>query len=282
MRQPEAQVAVGVVQRRRIRPAPPTLPRLVDVWLPPNFDADSTARYPVLYMHDGQNLFDPALAFISGEHWGVAEAAVRLAAAGHIRLPIIVGVWNSPQRTRDYMPQKPLETPQAQAIAAQFAADAGGPPISDAYLRYLVDKVKPAVDAAYPTLPDRANTFIMGSSMGGLISLYALTEYPHIFGGAGCISTHWLIGESFLVDWLAKALPPPGRHKLYFDFGTGKLDADYEPFQQRMDAHLRTAGFTPNRDWMSLTFEGADHNEKAWRQRVGIPLEFLLGTESGK
>ena len=116
----------------------------------------------------------------------------------------------------------------------------------------------------------------MGSSMGGLISLYAISQYPDVFHGAGCLSTHWSAGLGELVNEMAKRLPDPKSHKLYFDYGTCGLDAQYEPFQLQMDGHLRKAGYTES-NWMTCKFEGADHNEAAWRARVELPLEFLVG-----
>jgi predicted alpha/beta superfamily hydrolase len=116
----------------------------------------------------------------------------------------------------------------------------------------------------------------MGSSMGGLISLYAISEYPTVIGGAACISTHWPIGGTELVDEMARGLPDPSTHRLYFDFGTETLDSDYEAYQRRMDEHLRKAGYIENRNWSTRKFEGADHSEWSWRARVHIPLEFLL------
>ena len=97
-----------------------------------------------------------------------------------------------------------------------------------------------------------------------------------MFGGAGCVSTHWPAGENMLVDYMGSHLPQPGAHKLYFDYGTATLDELYEPFQQRMDAHLQAAGYTQGKDWITRKFEGAEHNEAAWRVRVEIPLRFLL------
>lgn len=104
-----------------------------------------------------------------------------------------------------------------------------------------------------------------------------MIEYPDIFGGAGCLSTHWPIGEEALVDALGAGLAPAGRHRLYFDYGTETLDADYEPWQRRMDGWLRTAGYREGQDWSTRKFEGAEHSERAWRERVHIPLAFLLG-----
>jgi predicted alpha/beta superfamily hydrolase len=157
-----------------------------------------------------------------------------------------------------------------------FMARAGGDPVSDAYLTFLVEEVKPFIDTNFRTQANRQNTIIMGSSMGGLISLYAISQYPDIFYGAGCLSINWPAGEFELVNEMAKWLPDPASHKLYFDYGTEGLDALYEPYQLQMDQHLRDAGYTENENWVTHKFEGAAHNETAWRARVGIPLSFLL------
>lgn len=249
-------------------------PRLVDVWTPP--DLPQGARLPVIYMHDGQNLFEPGYSG-SGEPWDIPAAMLRVMRERDLPGAIVVGVWCSEQRWRDYAPQAPMlalrGTPEWEAAIRR----AGGTPQSDAYLRYLVGQLKPAIDARHPTLPGREHTFIMGSSMGGLISLYAVEQYPEVFGGAACVSTHWPAGGNGLVDAMGAALPPAGRHRLYFDYGTKTLDAGYEPFQLRMDAHLRAAGYTEGHDWITRKFPGAEHSERSWRERAHIPLAFLLG-----
>jgi predicted alpha/beta superfamily hydrolase len=113
--------------------------------------------------------------------------------------------------------------------------------------------------------------------MGALISLYALTEYPDVFGGAGCVSIHWPLGDGLMVDYLARKLPPAGSHRLYFDYGTATLDAGYEPYQRRVDALLGAARWRQGTDFLTVRAEGAPHNERAWRARVAVPLAFLLG-----
>lgn len=249
--------------------------RNVDVWFPSGYESQSDVRYPVLYMHDGQNLFDNPASF-GRESWRVDLAMTRLIEEGRIRAAIVVGIWNSPVRWRDYLPQKPYETPALHKHHPAFLERAGGPPTSDAYLKFLVEELKPFIDKTYRTRPERQNTFVMGSSMGGLISLYAISQYPQVFGGAGCVSTHWSAGREELVDEMARHLPDPSDHKLYFDFGTETLDSEYEPYQRRMDQHLRRAGYRKNENWVTLKFEGAEHSERSWRERVHIPLEFLL------
>lgn len=251
------------------------LPRHVDIWRPPGYEAAPEVRYPVIYMQDGQNLFDPASSYI-GVDWGMDEAMTRLIHKHQFPGAIIVGIWNSPRRLQEYMPHQPLIAPQGRKLLTRFMQEAGGAPLSEFYLRFLTTELKPFVDSTYRTLSDQPHTFVMGSSMGGLISLYALIEYPDIFGGAGCLSTHWPIGQDPMVDYFGAALPKAGRHILYFDYGTETLDADYEPYQQRMDALLQAAGYTAGQDWLTRKFDGAEHSERAWRERVHIPLSFLL------
>lgn len=183
-------------------------PRHVDVWCPPLATAATAVRYPVIYMHDGQNLFDPTTSLTTGVAWGVDAALARLIATGVTAGAIIVGIWNTPLRVREYMPAQPLATAEATPARQQFETQLGGLPLSDNYLRFLVHELKPFIDTTYHTLPGPAHTFVMGSSMGGLISLYALAQYPAVFGAAGCVSTHWPIRQARLVDYLARPCPP--------------------------------------------------------------------------
>lgn len=266
----------GQVQRLANFPSSYITPRHVDIWLPPGYTEQAEVRYPVLYMHDGQNLFDPALSYI-GVDWGMNEAVLRWMERTGRPGAIVVGVWNTPKRVQEYMPQRPLAAPGAELALKLFVKRTGGMPCSDAYLRFLVAELKPFVDAHYRTLPDRTHTCVMGSSMGGLISLYALCEYPQVYGGAGCISTHWPIGGKRLVNAMGAALPRAEQHRLYFDFGTLTVDKTYEPFQQWMDRWGQAAGYRQGVDWLMRKFEGAEHSERAWRARVDLPVGFLLG-----
>ena len=261
--------------------------RNVTIWLPPGYD-EGIDRHPVLYMHDGQNLFDPAKANF-GE-WGIDEHLTRLVANGQVRAPIIVGVWNTPLRLREYVPAD-LITALPAEIRDTLLTMYGGEPLSDGYLRFLVEELKPAIDRDYRTLAGRDDTMISGSSMGGLISLYAMMKHPDVFGAAACLSTHWplrleRLDEAALAQWretvvqtwtrvVADGLPDPATHRLYFDRGDETLDQFYAFFQSRIDDTVRAAGWGPDR-FQTLVFPGAEHNEKSWNSRLDVPLTFLL------
>ena len=263
----------GKLQRYENVPSRYVLPRHVDVWCPPGYP--DGAPYPVMYMQDGQNLFDDAVAY-GGISWGIDLAMAELIQAETTRGAVVVGIWNSEIRWREYMPQKVYESPEFEKHRSEFLEATGGEPVSDFYLRFLVEEVKPFIDAHYNILHGPANTFVMGSSMGGLISLYAVSEHPGVFGGAACLSTHWPAGGDALVSQLGRSLPDPATHRIYFDFGTQTLDADYEPYQRKMDRALRRAGYIEGKNCMTRKFEGAEHSERSWRERVRIPLSFLL------
>ena len=148
-------------------------PRNVDILLPPGYAQDSEQRYPVLYMHDGQNLFEPDLSFKEVD-WGVAPAVKRLMAAENFTPPIVVGIWNTANRLGEYMPEKPMGDPAVLARVIRFIRRIPGGVqfdlCGDAYLAFIVDELKPWVDAEFRTLENSRNTHIAGSSMGGLIS----------------------------------------------------------------------------------------------------------------
>jgi len=262
-------------------------PRNVTIWLPPGYETGS-GRHPVLYMHDGQNLFDPTRANF-GE-WGVDEHLVRLIETGQVRAPIVVGVWNTPLRLREYVPAELIAALPAE-VRDSLLNMYGGEPLSDGYLRFLVEELKPRIDTEYRTLPGRDDTATMGSSMGGLISLYAMMKHPDVFGAAGCLSTHWplrlerLEGDQ-LSQWrevvvgawgdvIRRGLPDPATHRLYMDRGDETLDQFYAFFQSRIDGVIREAGWGPDR-FRTLVFPTAEHNEKSWNSRLDVPLTFLL------
>ncbi|MFZ4632959.1 MAG: alpha/beta hydrolase [Saprospiraceae bacterium] len=256
--------------------------RRVDVWLPKGYRRENASTYAVLYMHDGQNLFDTTFSY-GGHEWHIDEVAARMLAADSLRPFIVVGVWNSPKRFREFAPEKPFaRTPEA--FQQQLGNERGRELYSDAYLRFLVSELKPFVDAQFGCSKRKEDTFIMGSSMGGLISLYAVLEYPAVFGGAACVSTHWPLSlqkndhafSDVMGAYMQEKLPAAGNPKLYFDYGTTTLDSLYEPHQLHIDSVLRGMDY-PAARWKSLKFEGAAHKEASWAERVDIPLYFLLG-----
>jgi predicted alpha/beta superfamily hydrolase len=261
-------------------------PRHVDVWLPEGYDSASSDRYPVIYMHDGQFNFHQSSSPFAGMDmfWDVDKAITRLVLNNEIRPAIVVSVWMSHwlkgARGAEYMPQKPVTDEVWQLMKKEgnnFSVEEGGDEISsDNYLKFIVTELKPFIDETYPTQSDRNNTFLVGSSMGGLISAYAISEYPEIFGAAACMSSHWPIGGGVVVAWLNDHWPPADTHRVYFDYGTETMDAAYEPYQQQMDEVMRKHGYTPGKDWITRRFDGADHSPRAWRERLHIPLKFLL------
>lgn len=284
-----AQVPSGRVVVIENFPSRHVEPRRIHIWLPADYDHQPKARFPVLYMHDGQNIFDGRRAAY-GQEWGIDEAVTRLAARGDMRATIVVGVENSPSRYDEYFPQKlyAMLPPEWQS-QVRDTSDAPGEPFSDRYLKFLVEEVKPRIDREYRTLTGPKDTSIMGSSMGALISIYALGEYPHVFGQAAGISAHLplampdapLVADArapaqivaVFEKWLAASRVDPKRNRLYIDRGSINLDRHYarffEPFVDMMARRGWGAAFE------ARGFTGTDHNEVAWRERVDIPLTFL-------
>ena len=260
-------------------------PRDVCVWVPDGYSPKN--RYDVLYMHDGQMLFDANTTW-NKQEWKVDEVAGSLIAEGKIRNCIVVAVSNIPEtRYGDFLPQKTLEyLPEGTDLPKDIKYNA------DNYLRFLVEEVKPFVDKNYSTNKSKDHTFVMGSSMGGLISLYALCEYPDVFGGAGCVSTHvpmvlsktlpnpqadvW--AEAFR-KYLAEKLPKANSRKIYMDRGDKTLDRFYPKYQDALDSLMENEGWNTSA-WISKVFPGAAHTETDWAERLRYPLQFLLGKES--
>ncbi|MFW5714009.1 MAG: alpha/beta hydrolase [Brevefilum sp.] len=259
---------------------PGLLPRDFWVWTPPEYEKQPKADFPVIYMHDGQNLFFPEKSY-THITWGVAEVITRLSNWGFIQPAIVVGIDNTKNRMGDYLPSRPFKTPEGQAYINKLHEQSVEELkmfdfVADKYLKLIVKEIKPLVDRTYRTRPEQKNTFILGSSMGGLISLYALVEYPEIFGGAGCFSTHWPILAQFTTPYLRKYLPVAGSHKLYFDYGTGADDAQYAPYQKEVDQVMQAKGYTQGVDWITRIAPGAIHHEQAWRSRIHLALRFFL------
>jgi glycosidase/predicted alpha/beta superfamily hydrolase len=260
--------------------------RHVDVWLPRGY-AESDRDYRVLYFHDGQNLFNPEWVYYTQTDWDIDTTLQRLIDEGTAADTIVVGIWSTNDRISDYMPWD-MYRAAPEEYRERISRYMGREPESREYLRFIVDELKPFIDANYRTKPGRESTFLMGSSMGALISLYGIIEHPEVFGGAAAVSTHWPSsmmldnpeGNEAVLAWLRDSLPPPGDHRIYFDFGTAELDSDYEPHQRAVDEVMRELGYVEGPLWSTRKFEGAGHNEGAWQERAHIPLIFLLGNDN--
>ena len=262
--------------------------RNVEVWLPDGYSPKK--KYAVLYMHDGQMLFDASTTW-NKQSWNADEVASKLLKEAKVKDFIIVGIWNSAKfRHQNYFPQKPFETlstEQKDFVTKQLQSSGRITgvfnPNSDNYLKFLVKELKPFIDSKYSVYKDKDHTFIAGSSMGGLISMYAICECPTVFGGAACMSTHWTgvfvtennpVPDAFL-KYLSSHLPNQKTHKIYFGYGDKTLDAMYHPYQQKADSIMKSRGYN-EKSWLTKFFPGDNHSENAWHKRLNIPLEFLL------
>ena len=257
-------------------------PRNVDIWLPPNYD-ESLKRYPVLYMHDGQMIFDPTYCW-NGESWEVDSIATQLIINDLIEPIIIVGIWSTDKRYEEYCPHEPITSnPQTKNRIQEIIKDEI---LSDQYLDIIVSQLKPFIDKTFRTKPEAQHTAILGSSMGGLVSLYALCKFPNVFSKAGCMSTHWPgpnkelaeITSRAFISYYSKNLPPTvSEHKIYFDYGTETLDSLYAPYQLLMDEEMKKNNYKRNKNWLTNRYEGHGHSEIYWRKRLADPLVFLFG-----
>jgi len=242
-------------------------------------------------MQDGQMLFDSALTW-NKQEWGVDETLTMLMEGKEIKDCIVVGIWNGGRsRHAEYFPQKPFESlskSQQEVVYNAYRSNGqsiffGIPIMSDHYLAFLTQELKPFIDKTYSTETDRNSTFIAGSSMGALISLYAICEYPAVFGGAACLSTHWPglftmennpVPAAFF-SYLEQSLPSSKNHRLYFDHGTETLDSMYASLQKSVDQIMEKRGYK-SKQWISRSWPGQDHSERSWRSRFSVPARFLL------
>lgn len=263
--------------------------RRVDIWLPKEYEADKNQRFPVLYMQDGQNVLSDETA-MDYTSWNAGNTAMDLAAQKEIKPVIIVAIWNTSDRYLEYFPEKASEYLTDDEVKemmeiAKTGGSSKGVFMGNDYLKFLVGELKVYVDKTYRTLTDAQNTAICGSSMGGLISMYATFEYPEVFGSAACLSTHWpvLFDENntnpseAIRKYMELHMPLSKNHRFYFDHGTGGLDAMYGSHQEQVDQLMLRSGYLKDGNYITRVFEGAEHNEKSWRQRFDEVLLFLYG-----
>lgn len=259
----------------------------VTVWLPPGYDKEPKRRYPVLYMHDGQNVFFPKRSNFN-KVWAADKAALKLINSRKVAPFMIVAVDHpGPSRFLRYFPTRVASAQLRQGTEGFAKGKLGG----DEYLSFLGDTLKPVIDARYRTRPQPRYTAVAGSSMGGLISLYALTERADIFGRAAAISTHSplidppllekqpMMAAGIKADWtryLSTRLGAPQGRKLWMDHGTETLDAYYAPYQAVLDNGVANAGWKRGKDFESRVFKGTAHEENAWAARLPEVLGWLL------
>jgi enterochelin esterase-like enzyme len=233
--------------------------RDVLVWLPPGYGAASD-RHPVLYMHDGQNLFEPDTAFQKGEHWRLGETAATLIEDGSIEPLIIVGIYNTgDHRTEEYTPTRDAKLGGGHA---------------DDYGRMIVEELKPFIDRTYRTRPQPQHTGLGGSSLGGLVTLCLGFTHPGVFGRLAALSPSVWWNRRAILKTVRQARAKP-KLRVWVDMGTaeGKRGLDDA---RMLKAALVGLGFVEGVDLHYAEFEGATHSEQAWAERVGPMLTWLF------
>lgn len=240
-------------------------PRDIMVYLPPGYENDVSRRYPVLYMHDGQNLFDPRTAFLKGEHWRVGETAGGMILAGLIVPLIVVGIDHAGERRIDeYTPTRDEER------------DRGGQ--ADSYGRMILTELKPRIDRDYRTLRDASHTALAGSSLGGLVSLYLGLKNPPFFGRLGVLSPAVWWDDHVILDTV-ESFGGERRPQIWLDVGTGEGEEAVRSVRQLAEA-LRRKGWRDGEDLHYAEIPGAGHHEAAWASRMGETLRFLFGVRT--
>ena len=232
--------------------------RDIIVYLPPDYEHHD-CRYPVMYMHDGQNLFDPDTSFIQGRTWQFGEQADHLIRAGEIEPLIVVGVYNTPRRLEEY-------------THARDKRMGGGD--GKQYGQLLVAELKPWIDNEYRTLPDATDTALGGSSLGGLISLYLGLEHAETFGKLAVMSPSIWWNHKSILGYVNDYEGPPWP-KIWLDVGDGegrRVHADVELLYEC----LKTNGWKPEVNIHYQLALGGTHDESAWAARVGDMLRFLF------
>jgi enterochelin esterase-like enzyme len=278
-------VAAGRIQRIDSIQSAYVDSRPVDILLPEGYSF--TKKYPVLYMHDGQMLFDSTKTW-NGQEWLVDETLARLNRQRKLPQMIVVGIWNNgPYRRSEFFPEALIDS-VGDPIRSELLRDVLSlRPRAEAYVRFIVEELKPFIDRTYGTFPEKEYTFIGGSSMGGVISLYAACRYPNVFGGVMGLSFHSPLVPvdkitteleteviSRFPEFLMRNLPPKNSLRLYLDYGDQTIDAFYKPYQEKIDAVLRSKGWK-SPYWETRFFPGTDHSEKAWSRRFEDALLFI-------
>jgi enterochelin esterase-like enzyme len=229
------------------------------VYLPPGYDEQPWRHFPVLYLHDGQNLFDGATSFIPGQDWHVGQTADAVIANGEVEPVIIVGMYNTKARIREYTPT--------------WVPKLGGGR-ADRYAKFLIQEVKPFVEREYRTLAGPQHTGLGGSSLGGLVSLYLGLKHASIFGRIAALSPSVWWNQRIMLRFAAGATADP-RPRVWLDIGTHEGPRIVQDVEQFRDV-LLDKGWRLGQDLHYERVDGAEHNEAAWARRVGPFLRFLF------
>ena len=252
---------------RQVRSQFLSQPRDVWVWLPPGYVADerSARRYPVLYMHDGNNVLDARTAFL-GREWGADETAQRLITTGAVDPFIIVAVGNTPDRLDEYT-----------WVSGTFSGHTGGGE-GEHYARFLVEELKPLIDRTYRTRPGRDDTAVMGSSLGGLISLYLGLHYPEVFGRIGAVSPSiWWSNYALHRDIAGIG---PDLH-VWLDMGAHEGDPSEQGVNLQharlLKGQLVARGYREGETLGYMEDADGSHDEPSWARRLPAIFTFLFG-----
>ena len=233
--------------------------RVVSIYLPPQYEFEPTRRFPVFYLHDGQNLFDPQTSYVAGHTWCCGETADRLNREGRAEPVILVGVGNTGlRRMAEYTPTRDYRL-------------GGGEGAN--YGRLLVEELKPWVDANFRTRPEAAQTGLGGSSLGGLITLFLGLRYPHIFSRLGVLSPSVWWNQRSILSFVAQAKPKPAL-RIWLDIGTAEGTRHVRD-TELLEHRLIQQGWVPGDDLRLLLVKGGVHNEDAWAARFDRVLAFL-------
>lgn len=234
--------------------------RIISVYLPPTYADEPTRRFPVFYLHDGQNLFDPHTSYVPGRTWHAGETADEMASTGQAQSIILVGIANTGlRRMPEYTPTRDFRM-------------GGGE--GDLYGRLLTEELKPFIDRTFRTLPAREHTGLGGSSLGGLISLYLGLQYPQTFGSLGVLSPSIWWDHRSILTFLSHPAPHP-LPRVWLDIGTAE-GARHVRDTQLLSRMMLQRGWTEGKDLHMLVVDGAVHDEDAWASRFGQVLAFLF------
>jgi predicted alpha/beta superfamily hydrolase len=231
------------------------------VYTPGIYERRPDLQFPVLYLEDGQNLFDPATSFIPGVYWRVGETADALIVQGAVQPLVIVGIYNTgKQRVNEYTPTRDRKLGGGKA---------------DKYGRLLVEELQPFIESRYRIAQGAANTALGGSSLGGLLTIYLGMQYPQVFGKLAVLSPSVWWNHRAILQSVARAKLPQ-RPRIWLDVGTGEGGTRTVEHVTALRDALLQKGWQENRDLHFEIFPGAQHNEAAWAQRVGPFLQFLF------